>query len=152
MRATSFKAGTTILIADDDADDRLFLDQAFRHHHFGHDVKFVTDGVELMDYLTRQNGFSSENAPTPSLILLDLNMPRKNGFQALAEIRADPYLKRLPIVVLSTSSATDDVDRSYSMGVNSYMVKPGSFNRLTEMIGSLQTYWIETVQLPNSTL
>lgn len=148
MLTPTFDASKTILIADDDADDRLFINEALRHHQLDYQVKFVEDGEELMNYLTHQNGFSDDNAPKPSLILLDLNMPRKNGFQALAEIKAHPRLKRLPVVILSTSSSTEDVDRTYALGVNSYMVKPNSFNRLTEMIGSLKSYWIETVQLP----
>ncbi|MEZ0609720.1 response regulator [Fibrella sp. WM1] len=149
MTTPTFDIHKTILIADDDADDRLFLNEALRHHQYTSQVKFVEDGEELMDYLTHKNGFSDQNAPQPSLILLDLNMPRKNGFQALAEIKAHPHLKRVPVVILSTSSSRDDVDRTYAMGVNSYMVKPSSFNRLTEMIGSLKNYWLETVQLPH---
>lgn len=149
MTATTLDTNKTILIADDDADDRLFLNEALRHHQGTLQVKFVEDGEELMDYLTHRNGFSDQNAPHPSLILLDLNMPRKNGFQALAEIKSDPSLKRVPVVIFSTSAARDDVERTYAMGVNSYLIKPSSFKRLTEMIGSLKSYWLETVHLPH---
>ncbi|WP_375447018.1 response regulator [uncultured Fibrella sp.] len=139
----------TILIADDDADDRLFMIEALRHNGFRHEVKFVEDGEDLMDYLTHQNGFTADNAPFPSLILLDLNMPRKNGFQALAEIRGNTVLRRLPVVVMSTSMANGDVVKTYEIGVNSYIVKPHNFNRLVEVINSLKYYWLETVQLPD---
>ncbi|MBO0952084.1 response regulator [Fibrella forsythiae] len=138
----------TILIADDDADDRLFMIEALRHNGFRHEVKFVEDGEDLMNYLTHQNGFNAENAPLPSLILLDLNMPRKNGFQALAEIRSNMGLRRLPVVVMSTSTANGDVVKTYEIGVNSYIVKPHNFNRLVEVVNSLKYYWLETVQLP----
>ena len=139
----------TILIADDDADDRLFMIEALRHNGFPHEVKFVEDGEDLMNYLNHQNGFTAENAPLPSLILLDLNMPRKNGFQALTEIRGDTELRRLPVVVMSTSAASGDVVRTYDIGVNSYIVKPHNFNRLVEVVSSLKYYWLETVQLPD---
>ncbi len=139
----------TILIADDDADDRLFMIEAFRHNGFRHEVKFVEDGEDLMNYLTHQKGFTAENAPVPSLILLDLNMPRKNGFQALTEIREDRGLRRLPVVVMSTSSANGDVVRTYDIGVNSYIVKPHNFLKLVEIISALKYYWLETVQLPD---
>jgi CheY-like chemotaxis protein len=139
----------TILIADDDADDRLFMIEALRQNGFRHEVRFVEDGEELMNYLTHQNGFTAENAPFPSLILLDLNMPRKNGFQALAEIRGNVGLRRLPVVVMSTSMASGDVARTYEIGVNSYIIKPHNFNRLIEVVNSLKYYWLETVQLPD---
>ncbi|MEZ0483262.1 response regulator [Fibrella aquatica] len=139
----------TILIADDDPDDRLFMIEALRYNGFRHNVRFVEDGEDLMNYLTHQNGFTIENAPTPSLILLDLNMPRKNGFQALAEIRGNRGLRRLPIVVMSTSNANGDVVKTYDIGVNSYIVKPHNFNRLVEVVNSLKYYWLETVQLPD---
>lgn len=139
---------TTILIADDDADDRLFMAEALRYNQFKSTVRFVEDGEELIDYLTCRNGFTAENAPRPSLILLDLNMPRKDGFEALKEIKANPHLCRLPVVVLSTSAAKEDVTRAYGLGGNSFITKPHNFGRLTEIVGSLKLYW-ETAQLPD---
>ena len=139
----------TILIADDDADDRLFMQEALRQNGWNHEVRFVEDGEDLMNYLTHQNGFTADNAPFPSLILLDLNMPRKSGFQALTEIRGHSGLRRLPVVVMSTSSASGDVVKTYDIGVNSYIVKPNSFNRLVDVVGSLKYYWLETVRLPD---
>ncbi|WP_345267076.1 response regulator [Nibrella viscosa] len=138
----------TILIADDDADDRMFLEQALRSIGYSHDIQFVEDGEQLMDYLKQQGMYTEANAPWPNLIILDLNMPRKNGFQALEEIKADARLRRLPVVVMTTSSADEDVLRTYNLGVNSYITKPFNFNRLIEMMGALKTYWIDTVKLP----
>ena len=140
---------TTILIADDDADDRLFMAEALRQNQFRSTIKFVENGEELLDYLTCKNGFTAESAPRPSLILLDLNMPLVDGFEALTVIKADPQLCRLPVVILSTSSAREDVKRAYGLGSNSYITKPQNFTRLTELMSSLKLYWLETVQLPN---
>ena len=143
------KSVTTILIADEDADDRLFMAEALRQNQFRSTVRFVEDGEELLDYLTCQNGFTAENAPLPSLIILDLNMPRKDGFEALHEIKAHPRLCRLPVVVLSTSAAEEDVKRAYGLGGNSYITKPQNLSRLTELMGLVKLYWMETVQLPD---
>jgi CheY-like chemotaxis protein len=138
----------TILIADDDTDDRLFMEQALRQCGYTHRIQFVEDGEYLMDYLHREGGFDDTNAPWPNLLILDLNMPRKNGFQVLREIKDDPALRRLPVVVMTTSSADDDVIKTYNLGVNSFVTKPFNFNRLVEIVSSLKTYWIDTVKLP----
>ncbi len=133
----------TILIADDDADDRMFLEEALLKNGYVEAIEFVEDGEELMAYLKRPN------APMPNLLVLDLNMPRKNGFQALQEIKADPLLRRLPVVIMTTSAADEDVARGYDLGVNSFITKPFNFDRLIEMIGALKTYWLDTVKLPD---
>lgn len=138
----------TILIADDDADDRMFLEQAMRQNGYAHTIRFVEDGEELMDYLHRKGRYDEANAPWPNLLILDLNMPRKNGFQALEEIKDSPRLRRLPVVVMTTSSADEDVVKTYNLGVNSFVTKPFNFNRLVEMVGALKTYWMDTVKLP----
>ena len=138
----------TILIADDDVDDRLFMDKALRQIGYTQTVKFVEDGEDLMSYLRREKQYTEENAPWPNLLILDLNMPRKNGFQALTEIKDDPKLRRLPVVVMTTSSADEDVLKTYNLGVNSFVTKPFNFNRLVEMVGALKTYWLDTVKLP----
>ncbi|QKZ14659.1 response regulator [Spirosoma sp. KUDC1026] len=138
----------TILIADDDIDDRLFMEQALRQCGYTQQIRFVEDGEYLMDYLYRKGEFNEANAPWPKLLILDLNMPRKNGFQVLREIKDDPALRRLPVVVMTTSSADDDVIRTYNLGVNSFVIKPFNFNRLVEIVSSLKTYWIDTVKLP----
>ncbi|WP_080238743.1 response regulator [Spirosoma rigui] len=138
----------TILIADDDADDRMFLEQAMRQNGYDQEIRFVEDGEELMEYLKRQGRYNELNAPWPNMLILDLNMPRKNGFQALSEIKDDPKLRRLPVIVMTTSSADEDVVKTYNLGVNSFVTKPFNFNRLVEMVGTLKTYWMDTVKLP----
>lgn len=138
----------TILIADDDADDRMFLEQAMRQNGYDQRIQFVEDGEELMEYLRRQGPYTELNAPWPDILILDLNMPRKNGFQALSEIKDDPKLRRLPVVVMTTSSADEDVVKTYTLGVNSFVTKPFNFNRLVEMVSTLKTYWMDTVKLP----
>lgn len=138
----------TILIADDDADDRMFLEQAMRQNGYDQGIHFVEDGEDLMDYLRRQGRYNDGNAPWPDMLILDLNMPRKNGFQALSEIKDDPKLRRLPVIVMTTSSADEDVVKTYNLGVNSFVTKPFNFNRLVEIVGTMKTYWMDTVKLP----
>ena len=138
----------TILIADDDADDRMFLEQAMRQNGYQQGIQFVEDGEDLMAYLRRQGRYNEQNAPWPNMLILDLNMPRKNGFQALAEIKDDPKLRRLPVIVMTTSSADEDIARTYNSGVNSFVTKPFNFNRLVEMVSTLKTYWMDTVKSP----
>ncbi|MGF7217557.1 CheY-like chemotaxis protein [Spirosoma lacussanchae] len=138
----------TILIADDDHDDRLFMEQALRQNGFSQTIQFVEDGEELMEYLRHEGRFLDQNVPWPNLLILDLNMPRKNGFQALEEIKDDPKLRRLPVIVMTTSSADEDVVKTYNLGVNSFVTKPFNFSRLVEMVGALKTYWMDTVKLP----
>jgi CheY-like chemotaxis protein len=138
----------TILIADDDTDDRLFIEKAFRQSGYTQAITFVEDGEELMEYLYHYGRYNEQNAPWPNLLILDLNMPRKNGFQALGEIKDDPKLRRLPVVVMTTSSADEDVLKTYNLGVNSFVTKPFNFNRLVEMVDALKTYWLDTVKLP----
>ncbi|GAB3735421.1 response regulator [Spirosoma lituiforme] len=138
----------TILIADDDSDDRLFMERALRQSGYTQTVQFVEDGEELMEYLNRSGRYANQNLPWPDLLILDLNMPRKNGFQALREIKDDSRLRRLPVVVMTTSSADEDILKTYTLGVNSFVTKPFNFNRLVEMVGALKTYWMDTVKLP----
>lgn len=139
----------TILIADDDPDDRQMIKEAFDASCLSTDVRFVEDGVELINYLKRQDDFATpDRSPRPGLILLDLNMPRKDGWEALAEIKADPALRMIPVLVLTTSKADHDVLRSYELAASSYITKPVSFHDLMETIQSLGKYWFEIVQLP----
>ncbi len=119
-----------------------------RQNGYAQTIQFVEDGEELMDYLRREGRYNEVNAPWPNLLILDLNMPRKNGFQALKEIKDNPILRRLPVVVMTTSSADEDVVKTYSLGVNSFVTKPFNFNRLVEMVSALKTYWMDTVKLP----
>ena len=140
----------TILMADDDEDDRLMAKEALQEARLANDVHFVVDGEELLDFLYHRGQFEGGlNAPRPGLILLDLNMPRKDGREALKEIKSDPDLKQIPIVVLTTSKADEDIYRSYNFGVNSYITKPVSFEGLVEVMKALSIYWFKIVKLPN---
>ncbi len=137
------------LMADDDPDDRLLIKEAFEESLISNSIYFVEDGVELMDYLRCQDKFSNPyEAPTPDLILLDLNMPRKDGREALAEIKNDPMLRYIPVVVLTTSNAEEDIMRSYDIGAASYITKPVTFDGLVEAIRGLGQYWVQIVRLP----
>jgi CheY-like chemotaxis protein len=139
----------TILIADDDPDDRELTRDALKECRLANDVHFVKDGEELLEYLFRRGEFKKlEGTPLPGLILLDLNMPRKDGREALKEIKALPEFRRIPIVVLTTSKAEEDILRTYDLGVNSYITKPVTFDSLVETIKVLGKYWFEIVALP----
>jgi CheY-like chemotaxis protein len=140
-----------ILMAEDDPDDRLFSIEALEEAHLSNRVYFVEDGEELMDYLQCRGKYSSgKNCPIPGLILLDLNMPRKDGREALQEIKADPRLRQIPVVVLTTSKAEEDILRSYDLGVSGYITKPVTFERLIEIMKILGKYWFEIVELPGN--
>ena len=139
----------TILMADDDPDDRQLTREAFEENHLANDLRFVEDGEELLDYLHRRGKYAAEGAaPVPGLILLDLNMPRKDGREALREIKADPRLKNIRVVILTTSKAEEDVIRSYDLSAASYITKPVTFERLVEVVQALGKYWLEIVELP----
>lgn len=139
----------TILIADDDADDRMMAREALKESRLANDLRFVEDGEELMDYLYHRHKYSDLNdAPRPGLILLDLNMPKKDGREALKEIKADPDLRVIPVVVLTTSQAEEDIYRTYDMGVNSFITKPVLFESLVDVMRTLGRYWFEIVELP----
>lgn len=135
-------------MADDDPDDRLLSREALDEARLANELNFVEDGEELIDYLYQRGKFTELNAPRPGLILLDLNMPKKDGRQALKEIKADPNLKMIPIVVLTTSKAEEDILRTYELGVNSYITKPVTFDGMVEVMNSLGRYWFEIVELP----
>jgi CheY-like chemotaxis protein len=139
----------TILLADDDPDDRKLTQDAFAENRLANILHCVEDGEELMDYLHRRGQYDKlRGQALPGLILLDLNMPRKDGREALKEIKADPELRRIPIVVLTTSKAEEDIVRTYDLGVNSYVSKPVTFKSLVELIKVLGRYWFEVVELP----
>lgn len=137
-----------ILMADDDEDDRLLTRDALVESRVANDLRFVEDGEALMDYLQRRGQYADPAAsPRPGLILLDLNMPRKDGREALREIKADPELRRIPVVILTTSKAEEDVYRSYDVGANSYITKPVTFDGLIELMKTLGRYWVEFVEI-----
>jgi CheY-like chemotaxis protein len=140
----------TILLAEDDADDRMLVQDAVAEGRLANDLRCVEDGEELMDYLHQRGRYSGgDAAPRPGLILLDLNMPRKDGREALQEIKADPALRQIPVVVLTTSKAEEDIFRSYDLGANSYVTKPVTFQSLVDLMRTLGRYWLEIVELPN---
>jgi len=139
----------TILLADDDLDDRELTKEALAECRLANEIHFVEDGEQLIDYLFRRGAYANlTSEPLPGLILLDLNMPRKDGREALKEIKANPNLRRIPIVVLTTSKAEEDILRTYDLGVNSYITKPVTFGSLVETIKVLGKYWFEIVELP----
>ena len=139
----------TILLADDDPDDRQLTRDAFAENRLANVLNTVEDGEELLEYLQRRGRYADlKDVPLPGLILLDLNMPRKDGREALKEIKADVNLRRIPIVVLTTSKAEEDILRTYDLGVNSYITKPVTFKSLVELIKLLGRYWFEVVELP----
>jgi CheY-like chemotaxis protein len=144
------KIPITILICDDDEDDRMLTQQALEGAHISNALRFVEDGEQLLDYLYQRGEFAGETgkAPRPGLILLDLNMPRMGGREVLRVIKGDKTLHDIPVVVLSTSRLDEDVTRSYQLGVNSFITKPVTFSGLVEAMNVLGRYWLEIVELP----
>lgn len=135
-----------ILMADDDPDDKMLAQEAFSENKIANKLIFVDDGEQLMDYLYQRGNF--ENAPKPGLILLDLNMPRKDGREALKEIKSDPALRRIPIIILTTSKAEEDILKSYDLGVSSFITKPVTFEDLVKVTRHIGNYWFGIVELP----
>jgi CheY-like chemotaxis protein len=148
MNDTSSKNARVILMAEDDADDRLLAKDALGECDLAGDLHFVENGEELLDYLFQRGKFDAASAPRPGLILLDLNMPRKDGREVLGEIKADPSLRRIPVVVLTTSKADTDIQRIYELGANSFITKPVRFEALVDVMRVLGLYWFKTVELP----
>ncbi len=139
----------TILIADDDADDRMLIEDAFEENKLKNKIDFVENGEEVLEYLRREGAFSHlKGQPHPGLVLLDLNMPKMDGRTALQKMKEDPDLCRIPVVVLTTSKAEEDILRTYGLGVASFITKPVTFERLVEVVKAIGQYWIEIVALP----
>ena len=135
----------TVLMADDDSDDCVLVKDALSENGFTIDLRFVEDGEELMEYLRRRGRYrDSTSSPHPNLILLDLNMPKKDGREALREIKSDPRLRMIPIVILTTSNEEEDIRYSFDMGASSFITKPESFDRLVELMQSLSEYWSDS--------
>lgn len=138
-----------ILMADDDADDRMLAEEALIESRVLNELHFAEDGVQLMEYLRGEGVYADrEKYPLPGLILLDLNMPKMDGREALAELKKDPVLKRIPVVILTTSKAEEDMLRGYDLGAASYITKPVTFDVLVELMRTLGKYWVEFVELP----
>jgi two-component system response regulator len=137
-------------MADDDADDRQMTREAFENAHLANDLRFVEDGVELLDYLHRRGKYSDPaTSPRPSILLLDLNMPRKDGREALQELKSDPRFRAIRVIILTTSKAEEDILRSYNLSAASYITKPVTFEALVDVVRTLGKYWLEIVELPN---
>jgi CheY-like chemotaxis protein len=138
-----------ILMAEDDSDDRLLAQEAFDESGLGGALRFVENGAELMDYLRHREQFAlPSSAPRPGLILLDLNMPRKDGREVLKEIKADPELRKIPVVVFTTSRADADIEKAYELGANSCISKPTAFDELVKVMQAIGRYWLDVVVLP----
>lgn len=137
-----------IVVADDSPADRKLAITALKHAAIVNPIQEVRDGEELMDYLLRRRQYAGSPAPSPCLILLDLNMPRKNGLEALKEIKANEALRQIPVVMLTTSKAEWDIVLSYESGVNSFVTKPVDFDEFLQAMKSLGNYWLELVALP----
>ena len=150
MMQDRHKIPITILICDDDEDDRMLTQQALENAHVSNRIRFVEDGEQLLDYLYQRGEFAGETgkAPRPGLILLDLNMPKMGGREALKVIKQDKTLCDIPVVVLSTSRLDEDITRSYQLGVNSFITKPVTFSGLVEAMNVLGRYWLAIVELP----
>lgn len=141
----------TILMADDDAEDRQLTKEAFEENCLSNDLRFVENGEEMLDYLNRRGKFTDpKTSPRPGLILLDLNMPRMDGREALREMKADPRFKSIRVVVMTTSQADEDIAHSYNLSASSYIMKPVTFARLLDVVRVLGRYWLEIVQLPDN--
>ncbi|MFO8129102.1 MAG: response regulator [Bacteroidales bacterium] len=138
-----------ILMADDDPDDRLMAEEALEESRLKNELYLVKDGEELMDFLHRRNKYRDpESSPRPGIILLDLNMPRKDGREALREIKSEPSLRSIPVIVLTTSKAEEDILRTYNLGANSFITKPITFEGLVEVLKKMGEYWFQIVKLP----
>ena len=138
-----------ILYADDDPEDRMLAKDAFEESRLANDLHFVEDGEELMDYLLNKGKYTDKKKyPTPGLVLLDLNMPKKDGREAIKEIKKVPKLRPMPIVVLTTTRAEEDILKTYDLGINSFITKPVTFEGLVDIMKALGKYWFEIVELP----
>jgi CheY-like chemotaxis protein len=135
-----------VLLVEDDPGDALMTQEAFEHHKIRNTLHVVKDGVEAIEFLRRQGRY--ENAPRPGLILLDLNLPRKDGREVLSEVKNDPELRSIPVVVLTTSEAEEDILRSYSLHANAYVTKPVDFDRFIEVVRQIDDFFVTVVKLP----
>jgi two-component system, response regulator len=149
-RARSGRA-ITILMADDDEDDRELARDALGDERLAERMRFVVDGQDLLDYLRHDGPYAGKPgaSPRPSVILLDLNMPRKDGREALAEIKGDNALRWIPVVVLTTSSDEQDIMNAYELGASSFITKPVTQAKLADVMSTVATYWSEVVELPD---
>ena len=135
-----------VLLVEDDPGDALMTQEAFEHHKIRNTLHVVKDGVEALEFLRREGQYA--NAPRPGLILLDLNLPRKDGREVLSEVKADAELRSIPVVVLTTSEAEEDILRSYSLYANAYVTKPVDFDRFIDVVRQIDDFFVTVVKLP----
>lgn len=138
-----------ILIADDDLEDQMLIYDALKENHLKNNIQCVENGEELLLYLRNEGKYADrQKYPTPGIVLLDLNMPKKDGREALREIKGDKHLKNIPIIILTTSGAETDILKTYDLGANSFITKPVTFSAMVETMNTLKKYWFEIVELP----
>lgn len=137
-----------ILIAEDDADDRFLLQTVFEERGFTDRIEFVENGVELIDFLDDIQAKKAPGNAYPAFILLDLNMPKKDGREALREIKLHPVFKKIPVIVFTTTKSETEIRRCYELGANTYVVKPVSFDALIKVVEDIRSYWINTASIP----
>jgi CheY-like chemotaxis protein len=140
----------SVLLVDDDPGDALLVREAFDEHKVGNVLSVVSDGVQAMEYVRGEGDYAA--VARPDLILLDLNLPRKSGIEVLAEIKSDPVLSMIPVVVLTTSEAEEDIVRAYKLHANAYVTKPVDFERFTEIVHQIDEFFIGLVKLPSAGL
>jgi CheY-like chemotaxis protein len=140
---------TFILIAEDDADDRFLLQTAFEEKGFQDKIEFVENGVELLKYLEKIRLKDSDETIYPGFIMLDLNMPKKSGREALQELKQHPVFKSIPVIVYTTTKNEMEIKRCYELGANSYIVKPARFEALLKVVEDIRNYWVNTASIPN---
>ena len=139
----------TILVVDDDPADQFLVQEAMKSSNLNYNLRLVSDGDEALDYLFGRGRYSDRvRSPRPDLILLDLNMPRFSGRQVARAIKNNPYLKKIPLVILTTSAQEEDIEELYSIGVNSYLQKPTNFDEFTAALRDLSSFWLERASLP----
>lgn len=147
-RLQPFMQKLFILIAEDDADDRFLLQTAFEENGFKDSLEFVENGIELIEYLSGIMHSKTLDINYPGFILLDLNMPKKDGREVLKEIKQHPELKKIPVVVFTTTKNENEIRRCYELGANTYVVKPVSFDALVKVIYEIRSYWFNTAAIP----
>ncbi len=137
-----------LLLVEDNPGDVRLTKEALKAGDVAVNLSVARDGVEAIEFLRREGAF--ESAPAPDLILLDLNLPRKNGREVLSEIKADPILKKIPVLVMTTSRADQDINRAYSLNANCYITKPMDLDEFLRIVKSIEDFWMKTVTLPTS--
>ena len=137
-----------VLIADDDTDDQYLIKEAFASLNFSH-VSTVNNGEELFDYLEKKGKYAGLNIPFPKAILLDLNMPKKDGKESLKELKADSRFNKIPVVIFSTSNNPQDISQCYELGASSYIIKPSSYSELVTVMEIFKNYWFSAVKTPD---